>query len=150
MAKKDDIPEELPEEFSAQSPPDNSIEFESVDFDEAQVPEDKSSVFFINLKGKDDLYHAYMPYIMGGGLFIQTEKIYTLGDEVFILLKLMDDPEKYTIAGRIVWITPKAAQGGRPAGIGVQFVGEDTQDIRNKIETLLAGALQSDRTTDTM
>ena len=72
-----------------------------------------------------------------------------LGDEVFMLLKLMDEPEKIPVAGKVVWVTPKGAQGNKVAGVGVQFNDED--DIaRNKIETYLAGAIKSDRMTHTM
>jgi type IV pilus assembly protein PilZ len=90
-----------------------------------------------------------MPFIKNGGLFIPTSKQYQLGDEVFMLLKLMDEPEKIPVAGKVVWVTPKGAQGNKVAGVGVQFNDED--DIaRNKIETYLAGAIKSDRMTHTM
>ena len=66
-----------------------------------------------------------------------------------MLLNLMDEPEKIPVAGKVVWVTPKGAQGARAAGIGVQF--NDQDDVaRSKIETYLAGALQSDRHTHTM
>ncbi|HAU15543.1 MAG TPA: pilus assembly protein PilZ, partial [Gammaproteobacteria bacterium] len=41
------------------------------------------------------------------------------------------------------------AQGNRAAGIGVQFNDQD-DTARSKIETYLAGALDSDRPTHTM
>jgi type IV pilus assembly protein PilZ len=72
-----------------------------------------------------------------------------LGDEVFLLLNLMDEPEKIPVAGKVIWVTPKGAQGNRSAGIGVQFNGED-ETAKNKIETYLAGSLNSDRPTHTM
>jgi type IV pilus assembly protein PilZ len=90
-----------------------------------------------------------MPFITDGGLFIPTNKQYQLGDEVFMLLKLMDEPEKIPVAGKVIWVTPKGAQGNKVAGIGVQFTGDDNI-ARNKIETFLAGALKSDRVTHTM
>ena len=84
-----------------------------------------------------------------GCLFVPTNKEYKIGDEVFMLLNLMDEPEKIPIAGKVVWITPKGAQGNRTAGIGVQFSEEDAQ-ANNKIENHLAGSLESDRPTHTM
>ena len=62
---------------------------------------------------------------------------------------LMEEPEKLPVAGKVVWITPRGAQGNRPAGIGVQF-NEDAIAARNKIETYLTGALKSDRQTHTL
>lgn len=103
----------------------------------------------VSYKDKNALYAAYMPFLKKGGLFIPTNKIYQIGDEVFILLSLMDESEKFPVAGRIAWITPKGAQGNRLAGIGVQFSDLDG-GARNKIETYLAGMLESDRVTHTM
>lgn len=114
------------------------------------VPRESSGVFFVNIKDKLELYNIYMPFIAGGALFVHTDKQCRLGDEVFLLVKLLDEPEKYPIAGKVIWVTPNCAQGGRAPGIGVQFVGDEGQEVRNKIETYLAATLQSDRHTDTM
>ena len=109
----------------------------------------RSGILTLTIKDKSVLYAAYMPFVKDGGLFIPTNRSYQLGDEVFLLLKLMDDPEKIPVAGKVIWITPKGAQGNKAAGIGVQFTG-DAQTARNRIETHLAGALKSDRLTHTM
>jgi type IV pilus assembly protein PilZ len=103
----------------------------------------------LTIKDKGVLYAAYMPFIKGGGLFIPTSKPYNLGDEVFILLNLMEEPEKLPIAGKVVWLTPKGAQSNRATGIGIQF-NEDAEVAKSKIETYLAGSLNSDRPTHTM
>ncbi|UZE97838.1 PilZ domain-containing protein [Alkalimarinus alittae] len=109
----------------------------------------RSGILTLTIKDKAVLYAAYMPFIKNGGLFIPTSKSYHLGDEVFLLLNLMDEPEKIPVAGKVIWVTPKGAQGNRAAGIGVQFNGED-ETAKNKIETYLAGSLNSDRPTHTM
>lgn len=109
----------------------------------------RNGILSLTIRDKAVLYAAYMPFIKNGGLFIPTNKQYNLGDEVFMLLNLMDEPEKIPVAGKVAWITPKGAQGNRAAGIGVQFDGEDDTANR-KIENYLAGALDSDRPTHTM
>ena len=96
------------------------------------------------------LYAAYMPFVRNGGLFIPTKKEYELGDEVFMLLTLTDSKDKLPVAGRVVWITPRGAQGNRTAGIGVQFSDQDRGQTQKKIETYLAGTLNSERHTHTM
>ena len=110
----------------------------------------RQGILSLTIKDKSALYAAYMPFVKGGGLFIPTKKEYALGDEVFMLLTLMDDTEKVPVAGKIVWITPVGAQSNRAAGIGVQFSDQDDGAARNKIEGYLAGALDSDRPTHTM
>ena len=110
----------------------------------------KPGILSLTIRDKSALYASYMPFVRNGGLFIPTNKSYKLGDEVFMLLTLMDDKEKLPIAGRIVWITPRGAQSNRTAGIGVQFSELDKGQTKNKIETYLAAALKSDRQTHTM
>lgn len=96
------------------------------------------------------LYQAYMPFIKDGGLFIRTKSEYELGCDVILTIFLLDDPDEYTIEGKVAWITPIGAQGNKPAGIGVQFTGKEKRNLCNKIETLLAGKLKLTQPTDTM
>ena len=110
----------------------------------------KPGVLSLSIKEKAALYAAFMPYIKGGGLFIPTNKSYKLGDEVFMLLSLIEDPVKLKVIGHVVWITP-VTQGNRPQGIGVQFSDKDGGvEARKKIEDLLGGSLKSTRPTHTM
>ncbi|QMU60901.1 MAG: pilus assembly protein PilZ [Gammaproteobacteria bacterium] len=114
------------------------------------MAEGSRGILSLAIKDKGSLYAAYIPFIKNGGLFIPTNKAYKLDDEVFMLLTLMEDTERLPVAGNVVWITPPNAQGNRTAGIGVQFSNQDNGQTRNKIEGLLAGALQADRPTHTM
>ena len=104
----------------------------------------------LTIKDKSALYLAYMPYVKNGGLFIPTSSSYRLGDEVFMLLNLMGEDERIPVAGSVVWVTPKGAQGKRTAGIGVQFSEQDGGATQRKIETYLAGALEGEKATHTM
>lgn len=116
---------------------------------DAQKTGAKSGILSLTIKDKAVLYAAFMPFIESGGLFIPTNKQYVIGDEVFMLLNLMDEPEKIPVAGKVVWITPKRAQGNRATGIGVQFSSQD-DTAKKKIETFLAGIVDSERPTHTM
>ena len=110
----------------------------------------QKGILSLSIKDKNALYAAYMPYLKNGGLFIPTTKPYSLGDEVFMLLSLMEEPERLPVAGKVIWITPVGAEGNRSPGIGVQFGDQDEGNARNKIEGYLAGALQAERPTHTM
>lgn len=116
----------------------------------AARPGARPGVLSLTIKDKNALYAAYMPYLKNGGIFVPSNKPYQLGTEVFMLLTLVDSKEKIPVAGHVVWITPPGAQGNRAAGIGVQFSEKDAGAARNKIETLLGGALKSERPTHTM
>ena len=103
----------------------------------------------LNIKDKSALYASYMPFIKNGGLFIPTNKQYRLGDEVFLLLTLMEGAERLPVAGKVVWLTPRGAQGKRQQGIGVQFSSQDGGETQKKIDVYLAGVV-ADRPTHTM
>ena len=111
----------------------------------------RPGVLSLSIKEKSALFAAYMPFIKGGGLFIPTNKQYKMGEEVFMLLTLMDDPAKLPVSGKVVWVTPNGAHGGRTQGVGVQFAfNESGKAAQNKIEVLLGGSLKSVRPTHTM
>jgi len=110
----------------------------------------QQGILTLTIKDKSALYVAYMSFVKNGGLFIPTSKPYRLGDEVFLLLSLMDEQEKLPVAGKVVWVTPRGAGGKRVAGIGVQFSDKDGGKTQQKIETHLAGAIGADRPTHTM
>ena len=110
----------------------------------------KPGLLTLTIKDNSALYRAYMAYVKNGGLFIPTSSIYRLGDEVFMLLNLMGEDERLPVAGRVIWVTPKGAQGKRTAGIGVQFSEQDRGGTQRKIEAYLAGAVAGEKATHTM
>jgi type IV pilus assembly protein PilZ len=111
----------------------------------------RPGVLSLSIKEKSALFAAYMPFIKGGGLFIPTNKSYKMGEEVFMLLTLMEEAAKLPVSGKVVWVTPAGAHGGRTQGVGVQFAfNESGKAAQNKIEGLLGGSLKSVRPTHTM
>ncbi|PHS69847.1 MAG: pilus assembly protein PilZ [Cycloclasticus sp.] len=110
----------------------------------------RQGILSLTIKDKKALYAAYMDYVTGGGLFISTNKKYTLGDEVFMLLNLMGESERIPVAGKIIWITPIGSEGSRSTGVGVQFSEQDGGVARAKIENYLAGTAASGKPTHTM
>lgn len=110
----------------------------------------RQGILSLTIKDKNALYAAYMPFVTNGGLFIPTSRQYQIGEEVFMLLNLMEETERLPVAGKIVWITPNGAEGYRATGVGVQFSDQDGGMARNKIENYLAGALELDKPTHTM
>jgi type IV pilus assembly protein PilZ len=111
----------------------------------------RPGVLSLNIREKAALYAAYMPFLKGGGIFIPTSRQYALGEEVFMLLSLMDDPNRLAVQGKVVWLTPEGVQGNRTQGIGVQFTQDDTgAAARATIEKILGESLASTRPTHTM
>ncbi len=115
------------------------------------VPGARQGILSLAIKDKSALYNAYMPFVKGGGVFVPTTKRYFIADEVFLLVTLLEDKERLPVAGKVIWVTPPGAQGNRVAGIGVQFAEtSEGEAVRGKIETLLAGILNSDKPTHSM
>ncbi len=96
------------------------------------------------------LYLAYMPFIKNGGLFIRTNPSFSLRDPVALQVNFFNESETYSINGTVVWITPKGAQGAKPAGIGLQFEKLSGRVLCDKIEGYLLGLLESGQATDTI
>ena len=67
----------------------------------------KNKVLSLSIKDKSSLYASYMPFLENGGIFIPSEQTFELGEEVFMLVNLVDDDEKIPLSGKIVWITLK-------------------------------------------
>jgi type IV pilus assembly protein PilZ len=117
----------------------------------ADHPSARPGAISLNIKEKSILYAAYMPYVKGGGIFIPTARAYKLGDEIFMLISLMDDPTKMPVAGRVMWVTPAGCHGNRVQGVGVQFKDDDSgAAVKGRIESLLSGQLLLARQTHTM
>lgn len=111
----------------------------------------RPSVLSLAIKEKAALYAAYMPFLKNGGVFVPTAKPYKIGDEIYLILALMDDPNKYPIAGKVAWITPAAANNNKAQGIGVHFPDDETgRRARLRIEEILGAALRSSRATHTL
>jgi type IV pilus assembly protein PilZ len=110
----------------------------------------RPAVLSLSIKEKAALYAAYMPYLKYGGIFVPTTRPYSLGDDVYLILTLLDDPTKIPVAGKVVWISPTAG-GSKTPGIGVHFPNDESgQSARKRIEDALGGALKSNRPTHTL
>ncbi|MDP2263802.1 MAG: PilZ domain-containing protein [Hydrogenophaga sp.] len=111
----------------------------------------RPSVIQLSIKEKAALYAAYIPLFADGGIFIPSSRDYRLGDDVYVLLSLPDDPQRYPVAGKVAWITPAKAQGGRTQGVGIRFpADEKSRLLKLKIEEILGSHLGSDRATQTI
>ncbi|MEO8598259.1 MAG: PilZ domain-containing protein [bacterium] len=111
----------------------------------------RPSVLSLSIKERSALYSAYMPLLKNAGIFVPTNKSYKLGDEIYLILSLMDDPNKYPIAGKVAWITPANAQNNKTQGIGVHFPDDESgKRVKHSIEELLGSALNSNRATHTL
>ena len=105
-------------------------------------------VISLSIKDLMVLYTAYMPFIANGGLFIPTKKAFNMGDVLPLMISLMEDPIKYSVDGKVVWMNPTNSQA-RPPGIGVQFMGANAVELSKKIQNLLIAYGKSTEPTNT-
>lgn len=111
----------------------------------------RPSVMQLAIKEKAALYAAYIPLFAEGGIFVPTQRDYRLGDDVYVLLTLPDDPQRYPIAGRVAWVTPERASGNRTQGVGIQFPKDaKSAELKAKIEQILGTARSSEKPTQTI
>ncbi|MFN3416196.1 MAG: PilZ domain-containing protein [Caldimonas sp.] len=111
----------------------------------------RPSVIQLVFREKGALYAAYISVFADGGLFVPTTREYRLGEDIYLLLSLPDDPQRYPVAGKVAWITPANASGGRTQGVGVRFPNDEkSRLLKLKIEELLGTAIQSAKPTQTL
>jgi len=111
----------------------------------------RPSVIQLVFKEKGALYAAYIPIFSEGGVFVPTTREYKLGEDIYLLMTLPEDPNRYPVAGKVAWLTPANASGGRTQGVGVRFPGDEkTRLIKLKIEELLGTAISSAKPTQTI
>jgi type IV pilus assembly protein PilZ len=111
----------------------------------------RPSVIQLVFREKGALYAAYIPLFTDGGLFVPTTRDYRLGDDIYLLLSLPDDTQRYPVAGKVGWITPANASGGRTQGVGVRFpTDEKTRLLKLRIEEMLGTSIQSAKPTQTI
>ena len=111
----------------------------------------RPSVMQLVFREKGALYAAYMPVLTDGGLFVPTTREYKLGEDIYLLLSLPDDPQRYPVAGKVAWITPANASGGRTQGVGVRFPSDEkTRALKLRIEEILGTAIVSSKPTQTI
>ena len=111
----------------------------------------RPSVVQLAIKEKAALYAAYIPLFKEGGVFIPTAREYKLGADVYVLLTLPEDTQRYPVAGKVAWVTPARAAGNRTQGVGIRFPSDDkSRLLKLKIEEILGAHLSSDRPTQTI
>ncbi len=111
----------------------------------------RPSVIQLAIKERAALYAAYIPLFTEGGIFIPTARDYRLGDDVYVLLSLPEDPQRYPVAGKVAWVTPAKAANNRTQGVGIQFPkDEKSRALKLKIEEILGSHMASDRPTQTI
>lgn len=111
----------------------------------------RPSVIQLVFREKSALYAAYIPAFTDGGLFVPTNRDYRLGEDIYLLLALPEDNQRYPVAGKVAWLTPANASGGRTQGVGVRFPGDEkTRLIRVRIEEILGTAVSSSKPTQTL
>ncbi len=111
----------------------------------------RPSVVQLAIKEKAALYAAYIPLFAEGGVFIPTAREYKLGDDIYVLLTLPDDIQRYPVAGKVAWVTPARAAGNRTQGVGVRFPSDEkSRQLKLRIEEILGSHLASDRPTQTI
>jgi type IV pilus assembly protein PilZ len=111
----------------------------------------RPSVIQLVFRERGALYAAYMPMFSEGGIFVPTTRDYKLGEDIYLLLSLPDDPQRYPVAGKVGWITPANASGGRTQGVGVRFpTDEKSRALRARIEEALGTSISSVKPTQTI
>lgn len=110
----------------------------------------RGGITTINYDTVEKLYASYLPYIQNGAIFIPSNSQQQLGSQAFVAITLPGSSERMPLNGKVVWVHHRS-QGHRPAGFALQF-GKDEAGLRikNEVERLLAGQIESEKPTYTL
>jgi len=110
----------------------------------------RPNVLSLSIKDQAGLYAAYMPFLARGGIFVPSNRPFRLGEQVFLVLSLMDRPNKYQIAGQVAWITPSGTPMKTP-GIGIHLPDDENgRNLKRAVEEILGKLLESGKSTQTL
>lgn len=109
----------------------------------------RGGIIQANIADREVLYKSYMPFVVGGGLFIPSKQEVRMGEEVLVIASLPDQSQKYPLTGKVIWISPKQ-NGLRPQGFGIQLSGEKGILYKSEVEKMLAGFKAVGRNSYTM
>lgn len=101
-------------------------------------------------KSEEEVQKAYMPFVMGGGIFLRTPEEYVLGEILSLRLKFPNADEGLELQGKVVWLTPDPAKitwisssttSGEHmfAGAGFQVSGPGEEKFQEKILEFMNG-----------
>jgi len=110
----------------------------------------RPNVLSLSIKDQAGLHAAYMPFLARGGIFVPSSRPFRLEETVFLVLSLLDRPQRYQIAGQVAWLTPPGTPLKTP-GVGIHFPDDDNgRNLRRAIEEILGKSIAAGRPTQTL
>lgn len=91
-----------------------------------------------------------MLFLEHGGLFVPTDDIFSLGDEVLSAVEIIGHPKKF-LRTQVAWTSPARTSAYRPRDVGLAFdMDEICIQTKQLIEAEPGNVLRSDRATFTL
>ncbi|GAB3043265.1 PilZ domain-containing protein [Acinetobacter apis] len=100
------------------------------------------NILQVSITDRATLQASYLPFVIGGGLFVPSTMDAKLGQEVFVLATLPEQKQKIPLTGKVVWISQKQS-GAKPQGFAIQLNNEKGTQYRLEVERILAGSFNS-------
>ncbi|MBF7683153.1 PilZ domain-containing protein [Acinetobacter sp. B5B] len=102
----------------------------------------RGGVLQVNITDINVLQASYMPYVTGGGLFVPSAQVVSLGEDIFLLATLPGQNQKIPLTGKVIWINHEATDT-KPQGFGIQLAGEKGRLYQEQAEKMLGNRLYS-------
>ena len=103
----------------------------------------------LQLKDVNLLYSSYMPFLEYGGLFVQTDDVFSIGEDILLAAEILNLPKLF-LPTKVAWINPTRTSS-KPKGVGLAFTThENCLKVKDQVEAELGRMLGSNRPTFTM
>lgn len=95
------------------------------------------TVYTLRITEKKEMLAAYMPFVKNGGVFLKSAQ-HPMGSSVAVILEIPNDDHKYSVIGKVVWVSQRDAR--QEGGVGIQF--PETPEgaaLKSKIDVVIGG-----------
>jgi type IV pilus assembly protein PilZ len=92
-----------------------------------------SNLLTVTIRDQIDFNNRKLPFIEGGGFFVETPRQYKVNDRVFVIIELEHEKRRLTTIGTVAWVVPKLNYSTFKPGIGL-YMEPDNNEMRDLLK----------------
>lgn len=82
----------------------------------------KAKALSVNLRTSESVGQCYMRRVKGGGMVIDNDSEFDIGDEVLVMLSMVNCDARLPVSCKVVWISKNGDNNSQK--VGLQFVND--------------------------
>lgn len=95
----------------------------------------------VEFDDKQKLLNKYMPYVIGGGIIVDSKETLEMGEVIELKVLLAEIKEEAVTQAKVVSVSSRNMLGN--SAYGLQFLGAEGEILNKSIENYLVGLLET-------